>query len=155
MMVGLPRSGKSTWVRRNGGGAAVICPDDIRKEILGHDFHKPAEDFVWAIAKFLARVLIPQGFNVILDATSVTRESRRPWISLAKSLGAKTKIVFLPTKWKKCLGRNRGTNRKVPDETIKSMASYFDRPTDGEADEVVIIGRKTEEKAAACGRRTV
>jgi len=155
MTVGLPRSGKSTWVLKNKGHAAVVCPDEIRLQIFGHQFHKPAEDFIWGIARSMTRMLLAQKFSVILDATSVSCDSRRPWLDMASGLGAGTRIVFVNTPWKVCIARNRRSGeKKVPEDTIRHMASRLDRPNDSEADEIVIVGEKPAKKAAKSGRRT-
>ena len=51
ILCGLPRSGKSTYARKNSKNAVIVCPDRIRKVIFGHQFHKEAEDFIINISK--------------------------------------------------------------------------------------------------------
>lgn len=78
IMCGLPRSGKTTrakslerecWVR--------ICPDNIRLELHGQPFVKEAESRVWAVARDRARSLLKGDHMVLIDATYLTRQSRR------------------------------------------------------------------------------
>jgi len=138
---GLARCGKSTWVRKNKGNAIVVCPDDIRSKILGHQFHKHAEEFVWAIAKSMTRLLLDQGKSVIIDATNITYGSRYDWIKLAKEYDVKTKIVWLKTSIKVCKNRNAKSKeeQKLPDGVIDKMAEIFRDPESNKRDNVTVI----------------
>lgn len=76
MTVGLPRSGKSTWARKQ-FGVPIVNPDSIRLAMHGHQFIKSAEPFVWATASTMVEALFLAGHpTVILDATNVTRATR-------------------------------------------------------------------------------
>lgn len=78
VMVGLPRSGKSTWARKT--GLPTVCPDQIRFALHGQRFQALAEPFVWAIAKVMVRALFGSGHtHVILDATNTTAKRRQEW----------------------------------------------------------------------------
>lgn len=80
LMVGLPRSGKSSWARRQ--GFPICNPDAIRLALHGKRFESLAEGFVWAIAKVMVRALFLAGHDtVILDATNVTKRRRAEWLS--------------------------------------------------------------------------
>ncbi len=35
MLIGIPGSGKSTWIKENSKGYEIVCPDVIRTEICG------------------------------------------------------------------------------------------------------------------------
>ena len=72
LMVSLPRGGKSTWIKNNVKNQVVVCPDIIRKLIFGQRFHKNSEDFVWAYAKGMAKLLLEQGKSIVIDATNLT-----------------------------------------------------------------------------------
>ena len=130
LMCGLARCGKSTWIKQNKGDAVVVCPDTIRSEILGHQFHKSAEDFVWAIAKSMVRILLDQKKSVIIDATNLTFFSRGDWIRIANEYGAKVRIVWIKTSIRECKRRNRKSTKgnKLPSEVIDRMASVFENP---------------------------
>jgi predicted kinase len=78
--VGLPRSGKTTWARRQ--GVPIVNPDSIRLAIHGCRYVEQAEPLVWAIAKTMVRSLFLAGHDVVvLDACNVTRKRRQEWIS--------------------------------------------------------------------------
>ena len=79
LMVGLPRSGKTT--RALELGYPIVCPDAIRLAIHGQAFIPEAEPVVWAHAKIMARALFLAGHNdVTIDATNTTFKRREFWI---------------------------------------------------------------------------
>ena len=79
-MMGLPRSGKSTWALAQ--RIPVISPDAVRMEMYGQRFWAPGEKMVWATTDLMVRTLFESGNNVvILDATNTTRWQRDQWIS--------------------------------------------------------------------------
>lgn len=80
MMVGLPRSGKSTIAKQL--GHPIVNPDSIRLALHGQAFFKEAEPMVWAIAKYMVNALFLAGHDdVILDATNLTLRRRNEWRS--------------------------------------------------------------------------
>lgn len=80
MLVGLPRSGKSTWAQAE--KHPIVCPDAIRLALHGQFYISAAESYVWAIAKTMVRALFLAGHDmVILDACNNTRKRRDEWCS--------------------------------------------------------------------------
>jgi predicted kinase len=145
LMVGLPGSGKSRWVARHKGSAVVVCLDDMRILVFGHEFRQQVEQFVIGACKAMATLLLHQGKDVILDSTAATRRVRREWLALAADEGADTRIVWVDTPVEICLDRRRNDpDRKVPSGVVRGMAMAFDVPVDGEANKMVKVngGRK-------------
>lgn len=80
VMVGLPRSGKSTWAMER--PYPIVNPDSIRLALHGQPFYGPAEPLVWAHARLMVRSLFLAGHQrVVLDATNTTRKRRDEWQS--------------------------------------------------------------------------
>lgn len=80
MMVGLPRSGKTTRARQM--GYPIVNPDSIRLAMHGQRFAALAEPMVWAVAKIMVRALFLAGHDMVtLDATNTTRKRRDEWKS--------------------------------------------------------------------------
>ncbi len=78
LMVGLPRSGKSTVAREM--GYPVVSPDAIRLAVHGKTFLKEAEYLIWPMAVMMVKALFHAGHDVvILDATNHTKERRKFW----------------------------------------------------------------------------
>ena len=79
MLMGLPRSGKSTWSKNQGW--PIVNPDSIRLALHTKSFIQEAEPMVWCIAKYMVKALFYAGHNkVILDATNLTKKRRDFWI---------------------------------------------------------------------------
>ena len=77
---GLPRSGKSTWARKQ--GHPIVNPDSIRLAMHGKPFIGSMEPYVWAVARTMVKSLFLAGHEkVILDATNTTRKRRDDWAS--------------------------------------------------------------------------
>jgi predicted kinase len=77
MLVGIPGSGKSTWIKINSSGIFVICPDTIRKNLSGDISSQVDNSLVWSIAKYNTVEHLKSNENVILDATNVNTTNRR------------------------------------------------------------------------------
>jgi predicted kinase len=78
MTVGLPRSGKSTWAKKQ--NLPIVNPDAIRLSVHGQPFLKEAESLVWTIAKYMTKSLFLAGHErIILDATNLTKKRRKEW----------------------------------------------------------------------------
>ena len=129
-MCGLPRCGKSTWIKKNKGEAIVVCPDEVRAKVFGHQFHLEAEGFVWAFVKSMVRLILEQNKDVIVDATHTTYGKRSAWVNMAKDLGVKLRIVWIKTSIEVCKRRSMKSKEGniVPVEVIDRMAAYFEDP---------------------------
>jgi predicted kinase len=80
LMVGLPRSGKSTVARAM--GHPIVSPDAIRLAMHGQRYAMLEEPRVWQTAQLMVRALFLAGHpTVILDATNGTRQRREAWRS--------------------------------------------------------------------------
>jgi predicted kinase len=87
-LIGLPRSGKSTWATnwmrgtpsvRNGivYPRVVVCADDIRLAIIGERFWAPAEPAVHMVKDYMTEALLARGHDVCIDGTHTTEPSIR------------------------------------------------------------------------------
>jgi predicted kinase len=145
-MCGLARCGKSTWIEKNKGDAVVVCPDEVRAKIFGHQFHRPAEPFVWAVVKSMVRMLLDQDKNVILDATNLTDSSRRVWLDMADEYGTTVRVVWIQTPLEECKRRSRSSveGNIVPDEVLDRMEETFEPPWYPDVELVVISYNELE-----------
>ena len=124
LMVGLPRSGKTTAANGlvEGQGAVIVNSDLIRKAIHGEAFIPTAEPFVWAIARVMVQALFLAGHTVvILDATNNTKARRDAWKGPWKRM-----YHTVDTSKKVCIQRavTEGDEEIVP--VIERMAEAFE-----------------------------
>lgn len=136
IMCGIPRNGKSTWIKSNKENAVIVSPDEIRKEIFGHQFYAPANKFVFSIAEAMVSLLLKQGIDVIVDATHLTVQSRLAWLPIVTKYGAEARIVWVYiSKYKaenllETIKRNDASleNERLPTFTLEAMMNSFQYP---------------------------
>lgn len=117
LTVGLPRSGKSTWSRKQ--GHPIVSPDSIRLALYGERFIDAAEPMVWTIAKYMVNALFLAGHNiVILDATNITRKRRDFW----ENEDWNCSNYYFKTSVRICIERAKKDGREDLIPIIKKMA---------------------------------
>ena len=129
VMVGLPRSGKSTWARKQ--GYPIVNRDSVRLALHGGRFIQEAEDMVSSIVKIMVKSMFLAGHNiVILDECNVNERSRGLW-NCNDNLW-RVKYKYIDTTKEECLRRAALTNDTEIVPVINRMASYFNfEPIDG------------------------
>lgn len=121
MTVGLPRSGKSTFVQRT--GLPIVNPDSIRLALTGQRYYGPAEPIVWATAKLMTRALFLAGHNdVILDATNTTQQRRAEWKA---DLWVRS-FLIVSTSPAVCLERAESAKDEVILPVIRKMVEEYE-----------------------------
>ena len=126
LMMGLPASGKSTWIKQNGKKYVVVELDWIRRDVFGHQFHRNAEPFIIGIAKSMVRMLLEQGKDIILDSTCLPEFIRSEWIKLGMEYDAKITVVHINTDPRICIKRDmkRG-KKKVGRVVIENLLNTY------------------------------
>lgn len=125
MMMGLPRSGKSTQARALSEqlNAPIVNPDCVRMALHGHAFIPSAEDFVWAIVRNMVSALFMADHRVvILDATNTTRKRRDEWKRHRRAL------ILVDTPMLTCL--DRLADQDSDDEHKESLSRVIKAMTD-------------------------
>ena len=140
MLIGVPASGKSTWLKQNiRGDVAVASSDDyIEHEAkkAGKTYNDVFADTVkagnqWAINT--AKAAFAQGKDVVWDQTNLTKKSRAPKLALVPEEYEKI-AVFFPTPHpyihRKRLDSRPG--KKIPDHIVGGMAATMEPPSKDE-----------------------
>ncbi len=81
-MMGLPRSGKSTFCHQylKPLGYVIVNPDNFRLALHGQRFVNSAEPTVWAAVTLAVDALLRTDQYVVIDATNITNKARQPWM---------------------------------------------------------------------------
>lgn len=134
LMMGLPRSGKSTIARTL--GHPIVSPDAIRMVMYGQPLLVEREPEVWREASFMVDVLFQAGHEtVVLDATNVTRHNRNFWLS-HEDYGAQgpgkweNHILIVSTPVEVCLDRARALGQDYLLPVIEAMSKSWTEPED-------------------------
>lgn len=124
--VGIPGSGKSTWAHKQ-KNCVLICPDDIRAELLGDASNQSNGSMIFKTAYNRITDALACGNDVIFDATSVKAKDRK---RLIEWFGATAEMiaVYFDTPIEICRQRNANRSRFVPNEVIDRMARNLTPP---------------------------
>lgn len=144
LVVGLPGSGKSTWIQSQTipGGAGALSSDAIR-ELLSDDINnQEIHGRVFRVLRELLkhRIALERPVTYI-DATNLTLKDRRPYLKLAELFDCEIEAVFFDVPAEECIRRNRGRSRIVPEEAILVMAEKVVAPSSAEGFSRVTVVR--------------
>src|SRR5271157_1452321 len=127
VLVGLPGSGKSTYLERL--GVTGLSSDTIRQWLADDETDQTIHDRVFETLRYLLRQRLALGrAATYIDATNLSPEERRPYIGIGKSYGCEVEAVFFDVPIEVCSARNRARHRVVPEEAMVKMASRLAPP---------------------------
>ena len=142
--VGLPGSGKSTYVKNfiKDKEIEYLSSDSLRAVYGKDETDQSVTSIVFGHIKRKVDEFLKDGKNVLVDATSVNRKERRDYINTAKKYGAKVVAIVFKMDRQGLIDRNkkRGEQggREVPTFVIDKMLNKFEEPSDSEGIDVMI-----------------
>lgn len=134
MLAGIPGAGKSTFARSILTGAdRIVSSDDIRKHIFkslkaAHEPAIKAEANKQVFNTFHDKInnYLYNGWNVIADATFLTRSSREKVVEIAKRHGAATHLIlFKNLSQADMRNARRDEDAFVPEDVMAHMHTKY------------------------------
>ena len=126
MLVGLPGSGKSTWLD---GKRGVLSSDAVRGLLADDETDQTLHDRVFETVRYLLRQRLQIGRPVTyIDATNLTPEERAPYLSAGLEFRCEVEAVFFDVPLTVCQERNARRGRVVPAEVLERMAAKLVAP---------------------------
>lgn len=148
LCVGCPGSGKTTWSKQFISGKPEVvrlCPDEFRAKFGWGEADQSVSSQAFAATRSGMEQALSDGKDVLIDATSMHRKSRKDFIAIADKYKAnKIAIVFEATRdtlieRNKLRGESGG--RMVPTDVIDRMINNYETPTKSEFNTVIFISK--------------
>jgi predicted kinase len=146
MLIGVPASGKSTWIKTHSDGSAMVLSTDNKIEAAarsqGKTYSEVFKDEIKAANTGMAQDLLRalrDGRDIIWDQTNITRKSRKEKLARIPSSYKKIAVFFpTPLNLKKRLASRPG--KEIPEPVILSMINQLEPPSKNEGfDEIIIM----------------
>lgn len=134
LCVGIPGSGKSTWLKKhceNNTNAIIVSRDEIRFNMLGENEDYFAHEKA-VFAEFIKAINLglEKGYDVFVDATHINWPSRHKLLRTIYAKHYAVNCICFFTPLQVCLDRNRNRSGRacVPDEVIRDMFNKLTHP---------------------------
>jgi predicted kinase len=144
MLIGVPGSGKSTWIgAQDWARDCVLVSTDKLIELeagrQGKTYNEVFKYYIDTATKLMnddVRAAVAEGKDIIWDQTNTGRNSRKAKLAMAPGYHKIAVVFATPEKeeWQRRINNRPG--KMIPDAVLKAMASGLQLPVDGEFDEV-------------------
>ena len=128
ILCGLPRSGKSTWVKENQKDEVVISADQMRYLVYNQRYWQEGESLMWSIRGLFLEYVLRQGLDIIIDEANIKSKTRLSLIKKAKKYGYLVRCIYFNTSPRICFQRAKDTNQIDLLPVIKQMSLDFEFP---------------------------
>jgi len=126
--VGLPGSGKSTYLERL--GLRGLSSDAIRGLLADDETDQTIHVRVFQTLRYLLRQRLALGREVTyIDATNLRPEERRPYLEIGQQFGVDVEALFFEVPLALWRERNAQRHRVVPEDVLEKMAAKLVAPS--------------------------
>jgi hypothetical protein len=139
ILVGMPASGKSTWIRSN-NYSCVLSTDNVIEEVasqFGFTYNEVFKDLINFAEKVMwldACDAIQEYRTVYVDRTNLTAKSRKRFIDFFKQDGYTVEAIVFPmpdeTEWRRRLDSRQG--KTIPENVLNGMRNSYEMPLPSE-----------------------
>src|ERR1017187_6675476 len=128
VLVGLPGSGKSTYLERM--GVRGLASDTIRGLLADDERDQTIHERVFQTLRYLLRQRLAIGRPLTyIDATNLRPEERRPYLEIGREFGCGVEALFFDIPLAVCRQRNAQRPRIVPEDALEKMAAKLVVPS--------------------------
>jgi predicted kinase len=139
MMVGLPGSGKSTYIEKYYSDYRIHSSDAIREELSGDVNNQDINNQVFSTLHKRVKEDLVAGYNVVYDATNINWKRRKSFLQELKNINCHKECILMATPFELCVQRNSERKRKVPYSVTERMYTNFDIPWYNEGWDSIVI----------------
>ena len=144
LSIGLPRSGKSSFISKWFKDCALISRDQIVEEYPGLNYSDKWKNLTQEDQKNIDLELqkrfseaVKNKENIVIDMTNLSKKTRKKWLNGSNLNSYYKHALVFPTSIKTCISRNDDI-KHIPENVIKSMAGRFYFPDYEEFDKIDI-----------------
>ena len=142
--VGLPSSGKTSWVddfigENQGQTIDVISSDKIREEVFNDIEDQNHNSEVFDLMKRRTKESLSQGHIAIYEATNISSKRRRALLKELNKYYDKAICLFKYKRLTACQIDNEKRDREVPSNVIDRMYRNFEIPHKNEGFDEIIV----------------
>ena len=142
--VGLPGSGKTSWVddfigENQGKVIDVISSDKIREEVFNDIEDQNHNGEVFDLMKRRTKESLSQGHIAIYEATNISSKRRRALLKELNKYYDKAICLFKYKRLSACQIDNEERDREVPSDVIDRMYRNFEIPHKNEGFDEIIV----------------
>ena len=144
ILVGVPGSGKSTWLIENRPkGAWIVSTDNIINGLAddyGFTYDQIFKETIrFADMAMVARMLIAaqNGYDLYIDRTNMSAKSRQQFIKKLSKYGYEFECVVFPTPEpeeleRRLTDRSERLGKTIPQDVVDRMIASYEEPTENE-----------------------
>jgi len=151
VLCGVAGSGKSTFARKFFKRTQIVSSDHCRAMISDNPANQAVSKHAFELFYFIIEKRLLVGRLTVADATSLSKETRRQLIEIARKYGFKVVIIIFDIPIEICIERDSKRPRKVGEQVIRNQYANFIEakksiPTEG-FDEIFTLDEKTLDTA--------
>ena len=137
LLVGLPGTGKSSWIKDNASNFLVVSSEEIRECLFGRVKNDSNKTTVEAYKRDIIKSSLEYGQNVVVDDYNLSASERLKILRDAPIDTVKKAVYFTPNMNK--LLRRFKNSHDITEEVLNKMSSNTDIPTKSEGYESITI----------------
>ena len=139
-MVGVPGSGKSTWIKNQewAENCVIVSTDDYVEDYaksIGSTYSEVFDDYMPKAVELMAAKVVwarEQGKDIIWDQTSTTAKSRTRKFNMLPKYEHIAVVFETPEKDELAKRLASRPGKHIPDHVMKSMINHFEMPSEEE-----------------------
>jgi len=132
LLIGASGSGKSSFARKHFKSTEILSSDYCRGLVSDDENSQAATPDAFEVLHFIAAKRLAAGKLVVVDATNVQPESRKPLVDLAREFHCLPVAIVLNLPERLCQDRNKGrADRDFGPHVIRQQAQQLKRSLRG------------------------
>lgn len=133
MVIGLPGSGKSTFIQEMTNGSSndlvhIHSSDSIRRELLGDINDQSSNSLVFDTLHKRVKDDLKNGISCWYDATNIHKKYRKAFLDSLKGIDCMKECYLIASPIEECIERDKKRDRSVGEEVINKMYKNIDIP---------------------------